>query len=583
MSRVDGAATVQDLADLTNLEPDMVQDIVGKLVELGVAEWADGAISLPRASLRPGTPAEPVLRHNVPLPRTPHVKRHVTESQPPTATREPGAPPLRFPRQPSSPYLERINVSETVDPTRNAATSSGEPTGGSSPPGARVHLRSSAGTAPSPGNRGPSEPPPGEPPPPDPSEPLATAATMRPPPAAPASAPPSATSPGDTPGDVDLSPERRKRVDDLYPVLELLDHYEVLGLTPAADIKDVRAAYFSLSKVFHPDTAFRKKLGVYKPKMEAIFSRLTEAYEVLGKKKARAEYDAYLALQGDTRAVEAAMRAPSVPPASPRAPSAPPRAPSAPPPAPPSAPPPSAAVPVADPRRSMSEEGRRHARELLEKRLGGLRSSSPRPPPPAAEPAPSAAPRGREEIVRDLAGSLKSAASITGGLDAVQRHVIAARRAEQEGDLASAARELRLAVALAPDRAELKADEARVSGVLAAQLAEKYELAAEYEEKHKKWAAAALSWSKVVQGRPDDPKAMIRGAIALVEAKGDLHRAQKLAQRACELVPESVPARVALGRVFIAAGLGLNARRELERAALLDPGDQIVKNLLRNL
>ncbi|MDQ3032133.1 MAG: hypothetical protein M3Y87_06935, partial [Myxococcota bacterium] len=165
----------------------------------------------------------------------------------------------------------------------------------------------------------------------------------------------------------------------------------------------------------------------------------------------------------------------------------------------------------------------------------------------------------------------------------LQRHLIEARRSEQAGDLATAARELRLATALAPDRADVAADQKRVAYALAAQLADKYEKAAEYEERHKKWAAAALSWSKVVEGRPHDVAAAIRAASALVEAKGDLHHAQKLAQRACELSPESVPARVALGRVFMAAGLHLNAKRELERAALLDPGDQIVKNLLREL
>ncbi|MCZ7687560.1 MAG: hypothetical protein M5U28_56000 [Sandaracinaceae bacterium] len=39
----------------------------------------------------------------------------------------------------------------------------------------------------------------------------------------------------------------------------------------------------------------------------------------------------------------------------------------------------------------------------------------------------------------------------------------------------------------------------------------------------------------------------------------------------------------ALGRVYIAAGLALNARRVLQRAAALDPSDEMVENLLRDL
>jgi Flp pilus assembly protein TadD len=62
-----------------------------------------------------------------------------------------------------------------------------------------------------------------------------------------------------------------------------------------------------------------------------------------------------------------------------------------------------------------------------------------------------------------------------------------------------------------------------------------------------------------------------------------MHEAQKHAQRLCELKPNDLVARRTLGRVYLAAGLQLNARRELERAAALDPDDEIVKNLLREL
>ncbi|MDQ3036224.1 MAG: hypothetical protein M3Y87_27735, partial [Myxococcota bacterium] len=119
MSRVDGAATVHDLADLTNLEPGEVERVIGKLVELGVAEWADGAISLPRASMRPATPSDPSLRRPIAPPGPPPARPHITESQPPTATREPvhvRLPPT--PRRPSSPYLERQSASDTVEPSR---------------------------------------------------------------------------------------------------------------------------------------------------------------------------------------------------------------------------------------------------------------------------------------------------------------------------------------------------------------------------------------------------------------------------------------------------------------------------------
>lgn len=231
----------------------------------------------------------------------------------------------------------------------------------------------------------------------------------------------------------------------------------------------------------------------------------------------------------------------------------------------------------------MSDEGKRRARELFQKRLGGAVPARTPTPPVAAPPSEPAAPRARQDVLRDLTSSLKGAAASTGGLDPVQRHVLEARRHESAGDLASAVKELRLAVALAPERFEVTSEQQRVSKLLAIQLADQYATQADYEERHRKWAAAAVSWGKVVDGRPDDAVAHARAAHALLEAKGDLHKAQRLAQRACDLAPDHPLARRTLGRVFLAAGLQLNARRELERAASLDPSDPIVKNLLRDM
>ncbi|UJR78251.1 DnaJ domain-containing protein [Sandaracinus amylolyticus] len=564
LSRIDGVATIDDLSDLTNLDVADVVLTIGKLIELGAVEWADGTISLPRASNRPPTPSQGVHRRAIPSPRA-FERAQVTESEPPSATREPTRvkvpPPARVPG-PSTVPPGAATSSDSVDPRRLEGRVDASRAGTGRPGSvARVNVR--------------------ERPPSSPTVPSADASTRRPtPPAMPATTSPTPSEPaavaapssaGSQPAEIDLPPERRKRIDELYPVLELLDHYEVLGLRPNVELKDIRATYFELSKVFHPDTAFRKSLGPYKAKMEAIFTRLTEAYDVLGKKKSRAEYDAYLALQGDTRAVEDAMRATAKPVASP-----PPEPP------PPTPPTPTPQAPTESPTRALSDEGRRRARELLQRRLQGARPGTATSAGGVPAPA-SSAPRARDEVLRDLASSLKSTASLTGGIDRISRHQRDAQRLEAEGDLAGASRELRMATALAPQRDDLRLEHERVSRLLAVQLADKYEQAALYEEKHRKWAAAAASWSKVVDGRPDDVAALLRAALALVEAKGDLHQAQRFAQRACELRPDDVAARRTLGRVYLAAGLQLNARRELERAALLDPTDQIVKNLLGEL
>ena len=57
--------------------------------------------------------------------------------------------------------------------------------------------------------------------------------------------------------------------------------------------------------------------------------------------------------------------------------------------------------------------------------------------------------------------------------------------------------------------------------------------------------------------------------------------AQKYAQRAVDLEPESVLNLIILARVYLAVGMKPNAKTGLEKAAKLDPSDEMVKNLLR--
>ncbi len=230
----------------------------------------------------------------------------------------------------------------------------------------------------------------------------------------------------------------------------------------------------------------------------------------------------------------------------------------------------------------MSDEARQRAKELLTRRLAGPRSTT-QPMDFTPPPEPARGQGTKADMVRDLANTLKGVATVTGGVDPARRHVIDARRSLADGQLAEAVRKLRLAVAMAPDDLEIKAEHDRLARQLASSLADNYAEQAQYEERHTKWAAAALSWQKVVDGRPDDASCHWRCAKALLESSGDTKQAVRLAQRAVELEPENVFAVRTLGRAFMAAGMGLNAKREIEKAVALDPKDEATKALLKEL
>jgi curved DNA-binding protein CbpA len=98
----------------------------------------------------------------------------------------------------------------------------------------------------------------------------------------------------DEDADVELDEERRRYVLDVFAKLDSLDHYALLGIARDADKADVKRAYFRLARFIHPDRYFGKKLGSYRPKLEAIFTRMTGAHEILGDVEKRKAYDATL-------------------------------------------------------------------------------------------------------------------------------------------------------------------------------------------------------------------------------------------------------------------------------------------------
>lgn len=388
--------------------------------------------------------------------------------------------------------------------------------------------------------------------------------------------------------DVDLAEERRQEIDRMHARLAELTHYQLLGVSEDAEKGEIRAAYFELSKRFHPDTMFRKQIGGYRTKMETIFSSLTDAYDTLGKNRSRREYDEYLALsrrtreaqnallqsEGDVEAVRAAVDARDDTPTS-------------------AAPPPmagsaageahAAGAPPAS-RRPSEAAQRAHARRKLQRRLQSITGQRRAWRPSGPKPSGSGGARSSlrpEQVARELTRSLRQVANVTGGVGRAERYARAARAAEAEGRLVEAANCYRVALSFAPESAELSRAYERARLQVAASLADQYEKQAKYEEKVGSWSAAAVSWSKVSEGRPRDAEAARRTAAALLRAEGDARRAQRYAERAVELSPSDATSYRILGEAFLAAGFPLNARKALENASRLDPRDTLTKTLLK--
>jgi tetratricopeptide (TPR) repeat protein len=89
-----------------------------------------------------------------------------------------------------------------------------------------------------------------------------------------------------------------------YTQLESLDHYQLLGLTPKAQLAQIKRRYLEAAKSYHPDALARLHIdGEDRERASKLFAEIGAAYYVLSDVDRRREYDA--ALAGDDLGVDA--------------------------------------------------------------------------------------------------------------------------------------------------------------------------------------------------------------------------------------------------------------------------------------
>lgn len=89
---------------------------------------------------------------------------------------------------------------------------------------------------------------------------------------------------------VDIEDGRRQEIDAVAARLGTANHFELLGVTLASSVDEVRRAFFEASRKFHPDRYYGKKLGPYAQKLDQIFKRMAEAYNTLSDPAKRNAY-----------------------------------------------------------------------------------------------------------------------------------------------------------------------------------------------------------------------------------------------------------------------------------------------------
>jgi len=301
----------------------------------------------------------------------------------------------------------------------------------------------------------------------------------------------------------------------------LLDrpYHEILGVTADADRKALRKAYFALSRELHPDRFFRRNVGPFGKRLDRIFGKIVEAYELLSDPTARAEIERSLAAAGGE-----------------------------------AAPPPSASA------------------------VEPERSDAPPVAPSEAE-APRRTPRApRRPHVFSLHNRL-----IRERRARAKRFFEAGMAAHAAGRFAEAAGSVRLAIAFDPWNEIYKEHFVEVQRKAHDERAQRLLKEADAALELRDWGTALRAFAEAIEYRPHDAELLRRAARLAWATGGDLHQAKEWAMAAVELDPRDGASRRVLGQVYKAAGLEANARRELEAALALDAKDEEARTELAGI
>ena len=97
--------------------------------------------------------------------------------------------------------------------------------------------------------------------------------------------------------DTEMAPELSELIEHMDTTCESLGYYGILGVKEHASLPEIKRAYYSAAKTYHPDMHFRQADESMKAKLSRIFSYIHEAYSTLSNPVKKAEYDRLTAIR----------------------------------------------------------------------------------------------------------------------------------------------------------------------------------------------------------------------------------------------------------------------------------------------
>jgi curved DNA-binding protein CbpA len=102
----------------------------------------------------------------------------------------------------------------------------------------------------------------------------------------------------------EMDQEFEMMIDEMYNSCRNANYYEILGIGRESSDEEIKKAYFSMAKEFHPDRHFSLSSEDIKSKLNEILAFITESFNTLSDTERKAKYDETLTARAADRSDE---------------------------------------------------------------------------------------------------------------------------------------------------------------------------------------------------------------------------------------------------------------------------------------
>ncbi len=329
-----------------------------------------------------------------------------------------------------------------------------------------------------------------------------------------------------------LTETERAEIDRLHACAKGGNHYGMLGLSPEVEAADIQAAYYQLSRDWHPDRHYRRELGDYRDKLEYVFVHITKAYKTLSNKDDRRRYH-----RDNKPLIEAARLDAAKASSSAETTDAPQRK---------------------KRRRKLTPE-QRAARERAKKRMAQKKMDP------------------RTRAIRKLKEQAR------GRNSRAKRYFDQGQTDYNEGNIAKAVSSLHLAVQFDPNNKEYRALYELARSEASSSASVQFMQAGESAESFQNYKEAMYHYQRACDQNPTDGLPYYRLAHLVIRLENDQRKALSLLRTAATKSPKNVEIRLELADLYLNLGMGLNAGREYQTVLGIDKNNARAKSGLRNV